>query len=112
MSINVIHAVLIIAVAAGCTILLRALPFLVFGGNKGVPATIQYLGDYLPAAIMVTLVVYCLKSVNFFEGNHGLPEIISVTLVVILHFWRRNVILSVGLGTICYMLLIRFSFLW
>lgn len=106
------HAVAIIIVVSLCTIFLRTFPFLVFGGKKEIPALIQYLGNYLPAAIMATLVIYCLRSVNLLSSNHGLPELLSVLLVTVLHIWKRNVILSVGLGTICYMLLVRFQFLW
>lgn len=107
---NTTHSLLIILVASLCTILLRAFPFLIFGGKKEVPSTVQYLGKALPPAIMAVLVVYCLRGVSFLKGNHGIPEIISVLLVAGLHIWKKNILLSIGLGTVCYMLLVQLVF--
>ena len=97
-------------VVSFCTILLRALPFLIFGGKKEVPQTVQYLGQVLPPAIMAVLVVYCLKGISLFQGNHGIPEILSVLAVAGLHIWKKNILLSIGLGTLCYMVLIQVIF--
>ncbi|TCL57000.1 branched-subunit amino acid transport protein AzlD [Kineothrix alysoides] len=107
---NIMHSIAIIAVVSVCTILIRAVPFLMFGGSRQVPGTIHYLGKFLPEAIMATLVVYCLRNVRIMEGTHGLPELISVVLVAILHLWKKNILISVGLGTICYMVLIQMIF--
>lgn len=105
-----LHSIAIIAVVAVCTLITRALPFLVFGGKKEVPQVVQYLGRVLPPAIMAILVVYCLKSVNLFSGNHGLPELMASLVVVILHIWKKNTLLSIGIGTICYMFLVQAIF--
>lgn len=64
----------------------------------------------LPCAIMGMLVVYCLKDVTFFSGNHGIPEVICVILVVILHKWKHNSLLSIFVGTVVYMLLVQMVF--
>ena len=85
--------------------LLRFLPFVLF--SKGTPKIILYLGDVLPYAVMGMLVVYCLKGIDFLDGTHGIPEVISVALVAILHKWKHSTILSILAGTICYMVLIR-----
>jgi branched-subunit amino acid transport protein AzlD len=103
------HSILIIAVSALTTMAIRFFPFLVFGKRK-VPEIVQYLGRVLPCAIMATLVVYCLKGVKLFSGNHGLPELIAVVLVVVLHLWKKNTLLSIGTGTIAYMLLVQVIF--
>ncbi|MBR3807680.1 MAG: branched-chain amino acid transporter permease [Lachnospiraceae bacterium] len=87
------------------TMLTRFLPFLVFGRGKETPKYIQYLGKILPAAVFGLLVVYCLKDVNVLSGSHGIPEAISILVVVILHFWKRQMLLSIAGGTVCYMLL-------
>lgn len=107
---NTIYSLMIIAVVSLCTILLRAFPFLIFGGNREVPRAVRYLGKALPPAIMAVLVVYCLRGVSFFRGNHGIPEIISVLLVAGLHIWKKNILLSIGLGTVCYMVLVQVVF--
>ena len=104
------HSIAIILVVAICTLLTRALPFLILGGKREVPSLVKYLGRVLPPAIMTILVVYCLKGVNVFQGNHGIPEILSIGLVVSLHIWKRNTLLSIGSGTLCYMLLVQFVF--
>ena len=102
-----LHAFLTIAVVALVTALLRFLPFLIFGENKTTPPLVTYLGQMLPFAIMGMLVVYCLKDVTFLSGSFGLPEVISCTVVSLLHIRKRNTLLSIAAGTICYMLLIQ-----
>ncbi|MBQ8547634.1 MAG: branched-chain amino acid transporter permease [Lachnospiraceae bacterium] len=102
--------ILTIGLCAVATMLTRFLPFLVFRADKPTPKYIRYLGKALPAAIFGMLVVYCLKNVDVTAGTHGLPELISVVLVVGLHLWKRNMLLSIGGGTVCYMLLIQCVF--
>lgn len=105
-----VHSIAIIAVVAICTLATRLLPFLVFGGKREVPSVIRYLGKALPPAIMAILVVYCLKGVDLLSQNHGLPEIIASLVVVVLHLWKKNTLLSIGGGTICYMILVQMVF--
>lgn len=107
---NNIHAALTIAVVALVTAGLRFLPFLIFGENKTTPPLITYLGQVLPYAIMGMLVVYCLKDVSFLSGSFGIPELISCAVVALLHIWKRNTLLSIGAGTVCYMLLVQLVF--
>jgi branched-subunit amino acid transport protein AzlD len=101
------HSLEIILVVAICTMLTRAIPFLVLGGKKEIPQTIKYLGKVLPSGIMAILVVYCLKSIQFMEGSRGIPELLGVLIVISLHMWRRNTLLSIGGGTIGYMILLH-----
>ena len=56
------------------------------------------------------LVVYCLKNVDVLEENHGLPELIAILVTGALHVWKRQMLLSIAGGTVCYMLLVRFVF--
>lgn len=99
-----------IALCAAGTMLTRFLPFLVFSSKKPTPRFVSYLGKALPAAVFGMLVVYCLKNVNVLSGSHGLPELISIAVVVALHLWKRQMLLSVAGGTVCYMLLVQFVF--
>lgn len=92
------------------TMLTRFLPFLVFPSGKPTPKYIQYLGKVLPAAVFGLLVVYCLKGVNILTGSHGLPELISILVVIGLHLWKRQMLISIAGGTICYMLLVQLVF--
>ena len=92
------------------TMLTRFLPFLVFPAGKPTPKYIQYLGKVLPGAVFGLLVIYCLKNVSIFTGSHGLPELIAIVFVVVLHLWKRQMLLSIAGGTICYMLLVQFVF--
>ena len=104
------HAALIIAAAAICTVFTRALPFLFFGGSRGIPGPIRYLGKILPPAIMAVLVVYCLKGVHPFSWPFGLAELIAVAVVAVLHLKWRQMLVSIAGGTIVYMLLVQFVF--
>lgn len=103
---NNFYAAGMIAVMAGVTMLLRMLPFLIFR-DKETPAYITFLGKYLPYAIMAMLVVYCLKGISFLQAPFGIPELVSVAVVAILHLWKRNTLISIAGGTLCYMLIIQ-----
>ena len=91
------------------TQLTRFLPFAVFAGRQ-TPRFVRYLGNALPAAIFGLLVVYCLKGVQLFSGSHGLPEAIAIIVIAALHLWKKNTLLSIGAGTVCYMLLVQMVF--
>ena len=88
----------------------RFLPFLVFPAGKPPPKYIQYLGKVLPAAVFGLLVIYCLKDVDILGGSHGIPELISIVLVIVLHVWKRQMLLSIAGGTVCYMFLVQAIF--
>lgn len=107
---NDVHAVALIAVMSLVTAALRFLPFLFFGGGRKVPSFVSYLGKVLPYAIMGMLVVYCLKDVSLVQPPHGLPELLAVLAVAGLHLWKRNALLSIGAGTVLYMLLVQLVF--
>lgn len=110
MTIGVGQSLAIIGVVAVCTILLRAFPFLVFGGRKGVPEAVQYLGAVLPASIMAVLVVYCMRNIDFAALDHFVPSLAAGLLVAVLHMWKKNILLSIGVGTVCYMVLVQVVF--
>lgn len=101
---------LTIAVVAIGTMVTRFLPFLIFPAGKPTPKYIQYLGRVLPGAVFGLLVVYCLKNVSFLAGSHGIPEAIAIAVVALLHLWKKQILLSVAGGTICYMLLVQTIF--
>ncbi|HHW48680.1 MAG TPA: branched-chain amino acid transporter AzlD [Clostridiaceae bacterium] len=105
-----LHSVLIILTASVCTILTRVAPFALFGRKKEVPGIIKYLGTILPSAIIATLIVYCLRNSISLKPPGGFAEVLSIMVVVILHKWKRNTLLSIAGGTIVYMILIRFVF--
>lgn len=94
-------------VVALVTMLTRALPYLLLGHRETLPKTIVYLGQVLPQAIMVILVIYCLRETSVLSAPYGLPEIISITLIAVLQYFKRNTFLSVFCGVFCYMVLIR-----
>lgn len=92
------------------TMLTRFLPFLIFPPQKPTPKYIQYLGKVLPSAVFGLLIIYCLKDVDLAAGSHGIPELISIALVILLHLWKRQMLLSIAGGTVCYMLLVQLVF--
>jgi branched-subunit amino acid transport protein AzlD len=92
------------------TILIRCLPFLLFPEHKKTPKYITYLGNVLPYTIIGMLVVYCLKDISFAESPFGYPEIISVAVIILLHLWKNNTLLSIGGGTLLYMILVQLIF--
>lgn len=103
---------MIITVAAVVlgTMTTRFLPFLLFPANKPTPKYIQYLGKVLPYAVMGLLLIYCLKDVQVAAWPHGIPELIGVAVTAALQFWRKNMLLSIAVGTILYMALVQLVF--
>ena len=104
------YEVSLIAVTALVIAATRFLPFLIFGEKRETPAIITYLGKVLPCAIMGMLVVYCLKDVKFLAAPFGAPELIGCAIVALLHLWKRNSLLSIGVGTVAYMLMVQLIF--
>ena len=100
---------IVLAVAAGVQ-LTRWLPFWLFPENKQPPPVIAFLARMLPAATMGLLVVYCLKGIAWATAPHGLPELLAVAAVALLHRWKGNVLLSIAGGTALYMVLVQIVF--
>ena len=105
--IYILSAIIIVAIVTG---LIRSAPFLIFGGKKDLPEYIQYLGYALPPAIMVTLVIYCLRNINITSFPYGMAEIISVILIIFIQYIKNNTFFSILFGTVVYMVLIRTVF--
>lgn len=99
--------VMTIAICALATMATRMIPFFLFKPGRSLPPYIQYLGKALPSAVFALLVVYCLKNVQLFSGNHGVPEAASLLVTIFIHVWKRNMLLSMAAGTICCMALTR-----
>ncbi len=100
-----------IAVLVLGTVATRALPFLLFPPNRETPAFVLYLGRVLPYAVMGLLVVFCLKGVTITAAPYGLPELIAILCILVLHLWKSNILLSIGGGTVIYMLLVQHVFI-
>ena len=74
------NAIALIATVGICTFLTRSAPFALFGGKR------------------------------FAVFPFGAAEILSVLAVVVLHVWKRNILLSMAGGTVLYMVLIHTVF--
>ncbi|WP_443091397.1 branched-chain amino acid transporter permease [Basfia succiniciproducens] len=88
----------------------RVLPFLIFPPNRPIPEYIRYLGKVLPAAMFGMLVIYCYKNVDIFSGFHGFPEFLAGLITLALHLWKKNMFLSMAVGTWLYMFLVQAVF--
>ena len=104
------YNLIMIAVMTLVTMATRFLPFLIFSEKRKTPQGILYLGKVLPCAIMGMLVVYCLKDVAPLSFPYGLPELLGIAAVAGLHIWKRNSLLSIGVGTVFYMVLVQLVF--
>ena len=105
-----LHTWSVVAVIALVTAAIRFLPFALFSGDRKTPKIIDKLGKMLPYAIMGMLVVYCLKDVSFTSAANCLPALISCLVVGVLYIWKRNTLISIVVGTICYMILVQMVF--
>jgi len=111
LALTFIQALIIVLMVTLGTMITRFLPFILFNGNKKSSSCIGYLGSVLPYSAIGLLVVYCLKNVDFKSSSFGLPEIISIALITVLHYWKENTLLSIGVGTVVYMVLVQFVFI-
>jgi branched-subunit amino acid transport protein AzlD len=110
MPVSVGRSLVIIFVVAGTIFFTRLIPFLFFPDGKKIPPMIQYLGKVLPPAVIGMLVIYCLKAVSVTAYPFGLPELLAIAVVIVLHVWKRNNLLSIGVGTVLYMVLVQAVF--
>ena len=106
---TITQQIVTIAVVVLGTMTTRFLPFLIFPEGKEPPAVITYLGTVLPYAVIGLLVVYCMKDVPE-SGHYGVTELITIVFIAILHKWKRSTLLSIGGGTVLYMLLVQMVF--
>ncbi|MBQ7573051.1 MAG: AzlD domain-containing protein [Clostridia bacterium] len=102
--------IITIAIISIGSIITRFLPFVIFSEKKPTPKFITYLGKALPATIFSMLIVYCLKNVSILGGSHGLPELIAICAVVLIHLWKKQMLLSISVGTVFYMFLVQVIF--
>ncbi len=103
-------AIAAIAVMAIVTFLTRVLPFLLFDRGESPPKLVLSLGRVLPPAIIAMLIVYCLRGVSFSTPGGWVPQLLCVAVVVALHLWKHNNLLSIFGGTVLYMVLVQAVF--
>ncbi len=101
------YILIVLILSALCTYMLRALPFLIFRGDKPLPGWLERLGTLLPTAIMAVLVIYCLKDGILHPGDTGMPCLLATAAVIHSYRWKHNTLYSIMAGTALYMLLIR-----
>ena len=89
------------------TMFTRFLVFFIFPPSKEPPQFVNYLGKVLPAAAIGLLVIYALKEVKLTKAPFAIPEFLAILVIVLIHKWRRNSLLSIATGTIVYMVLIQ-----
>lgn len=110
MTLTPFQTFIIICMVTIGTMITRFLPFLIIKGTKSNNSYIGYLSRVLPYSAIGLLVVYCLKDTSFKSPANWLPETISIALITALHYWKENTLLSIGAGTVLYMVLVQFVF--
>lgn len=71
------------------------------------PPMVKKVADVMPPTIIAVLVVYCLKGQITSLTMDSVCAAVAVVSVVVTHLWKRQTLLSVAVGTIVYMVLIR-----
>lgn len=87
-------------------VICRLLPFIIFANGK-LPKLVKFYEKYLPYSLMAILFCYCFVSVKFSVYPYGFPEIITLIVIILLHVWKKNVMLSLLLGTAVFLILSR-----
>ena len=104
------YGIIVIATMALVTLFIRAIPFCIFERGGKVPKVVEFLGKALPPAMMSFLLVYCVRNADYLGTSHGLPELLGVAIAMVLHVWKGNTFLSIGLATVAYMIMVQFIF--
>lgn len=97
-------------IIAAATLIIRFLPFIIIRNSIAERRYIKFLGDMMPYSMIALLVIYCLKDVNLIKYPYGIPELISIAIIIVLHIFKRNVLISIGVGTVIYMFLVQAIF--
>jgi len=100
----------IILLIAVLTFGARLFPFVVFSRTGKVPAVITYIGNMLPPAVMIMLVIYCIRYITPLAWPHGIPELLCIGVVVLLYKFTKNYLIAMVGSTILYMVLIQVVF--
>ena len=111
MGLTTIESLIIVSMVVLGTLITKYLPFILFKGDKSNNTFISYLGQVLPYSAIGLLAVYCLKDISFRVSPHGLPELIAILGITIIHLWKKSTLLSIGVGTITYMILVQYVFI-
>lgn len=108
MTVTTAQIVLTVLLAVAGVALTRFLPFLVFRPGRPTPPFVAYLGKWLGPAVFGLLVVYCLRE-PLTTGARLVPALVCTAVTVALQLWKRQMMLSMAVGTGLYMLLLRLA---
>jgi len=100
------YFLLAVLVMTAVTYFTRAVPFLFFAKRQP-PSLLGFLQKYMPPVVMAILVFASYKDIDYGAAPFGIPALVAGATTAVLHFWKRNVLLSIVGGTALYMALIR-----
>ena len=104
MKAEIVYMLGIVGVGFLVNYLLRALPFLLFGGrNREVPGWIRGVSGFISPVIIGGLIVYAYSGSAWRTPWPYLAGAVTVALQV----WKRNPLVSIIAGTAIYMLLLN-----
>jgi len=105
-----VFSIVVIALIAILTYAARLFPYLVFGRGNKIPDMVVYLGETLPPAVMVLLVVYCIRNTSIFIYPYGIPEFSAILLTALLYLIVKNNLIAMISGTVLYMIMTQIIF--
>ena len=108
--IGIVASVICLIIFGLNSFMVPTMAVIIFSVKRKIPEFVNYIGRYLPSTVFGILVIYCLKDVQFLQGNYGISEMISILVTTTLYVWKRNMLISIPGGTICYMVLIQLVF--
>ena len=108
--ISIGYSLFVIILVAALTFGARLFPFAVFSKGGKTPAAITYIGNILPPAVMIMLVVYCVRDATPLARPYGAPELVCIAVVALLYKFTKNHLIAMVSGTILYMALIQIVF--
>lgn len=88
------------------TFFTRIFPFIIFKMKKP-SETLLIVEKYIPPAIMMLLLIYCLKDIEYLQKPYGFPQILAVILAIFVQYKYKNPLVSIFGATSFYMLLIK-----
>ena len=102
-----LYSIVIVVVVAALVFASRAFPFVLFGGGKTPPGLVRYLGNTLPPTVMILLIIYCIRNIDFFVYPYGIPAFAAMALTFLLYKFTKINLIAIVLGTALFMVLLR-----
>ena len=99
------YLIIVIIVMALSTYFTRLIPFVLFSPGRE-SSILNYVAKSTPPMVMMILVVYMLKDINY-QSYELIYTLIPLAITIGFQVYKRNALLSIVAGTAAYMFFVQ-----